>query len=111
MREEVNQLKKQVEDLQKQVDALSRAENMPFKGSLDDVQVERVIIANITTGTPPTAGTTAPYTDNNLLYQEALTGAAQDIKILNFPSRVMIYTWKGQRLAIPVYDATTIVYP
>jgi len=110
MQDQVNQLKKQVEDLQKQVANLTGATNIPFKGSLDDVQVERVLTANITTGTPPTAGTTAPYADNNLLYQEALTGAAQDIKILNFPARVMIYTWKGQRLAIPVYDATNIVY-
>lgn len=111
MQEQVNQLKKQIEDLQKQVQDLTSATVIPFKGSLDDVQVERVIIADVTNGTAPTAGTTGPYADNTLLLQEALTGLAQDIKILNFPARVMIYTWKGQRLAIPVYDAATIIYP
>jgi hypothetical protein len=111
MQEQVNQLQKQVEDLQTQLVNLQNANNVAFKGALDDVQIERVLQSNITTGTPPTAGTTAPYADNNLLYQEALTGAAQDIKILNFPDRIMIYTWKGQRLAIPVYDASNIVYP
>ena len=108
MQETVNQLKKQVEELQNQVNYLSQR-NIT-SGTLDDLLVERVISADIT-GTPPTAGTTAPYPDNDLLYQEALTGLAQDIKVLNFPSRVMIYTWKGQRLAIPVYDATNIIYP
>lgn len=104
------ELEKRIVALETQIELLSRSQNPVLKGSLDDVQVERVITADITNGTPPTATTTAPYADNNLLYQQALTGAAQDIKILNFPERVMIYTWKGQRLAIPVYDASLLIY-
>lgn len=108
MQEQVNQLKKQVEDLQNQVERLSQR-NIT-SGTLDDLLVERVIDSTLT-GTAPTPTSSGPYADNNLLYQQALTGLAQDIKVLNFPSRVMIYTWKGQRLAIPVYDATNIIYP
>ena len=96
-------------DLQNQVNSLSNQVSLQYKGQLDDLQVERVINANIIGGTPP-AGT-GTYTGNDLLYQHSLTGLAQDIKTLNFPTRVMIYTWKGQRLAIPIYDATDIIYP
>lgn len=108
MQEQINQLKKQIEELKTQVDYLSQR-NIT-SGTLDDLLVERVFLADIT-GTPPTAGTTAPYPDNDLLYQEALTGLPQDIKILNFPTKVLIYIWKNNRLAIPVYDATNIIYP
>lgn len=109
MQEQINQLQIQIQNLQNQVNSLSNQVSLEYKGQLDDLQVERVLNANTTGGTPPVG--TNPYTGNNLLYQVSLTGLAQDIKVLNFPTRIMIYTWKGQRLAIPVYDATDIIYP
>lgn len=109
MKEDVEQLKKEVAELKNQIKTIT--DKNVLLGTVNELLVERVIKSDITTGTPPAPTVTGEYPDNNLLYQQALTGAVQDIKILNFPEKVLIYNWKGQRLAIPVYDATTIVYP
>lgn len=109
MQEQINQLQNEIQLLKNTVSQLQQTILLQSNGSLDDILVERVINADVTNGTPPIG--TNPYSNNNLLYQVALTGLAQDIKVLNFPTRVMIYTWKNQRLAIPVYDATNIIYP
>lgn len=111
MQEKINQLQQQILDLQKQIEDLSMSQNTPLKGVLDDQQVERVFFADLVNGTAPTPGTTGPYSDNTVLYQVGLTGLAQDIKILNFPTKFMVYTWKGQRLAIPVYEISSLILP
>lgn len=95
MQDEINQLKTQVEELQKKLDDIERMQNTTLKGFMDDVLIERVFNAD-TSGTPAT---------NSLL--RTVGGNT----ILNYPTRIMIYTWKGQRLAIPVYEASTIIIP
>lgn len=95
MQDQINQLKTQVEELQKKLDDIERMQNTTLKGFMDDVLIERVFNAD-TTGTPAT---------NSLL--RTVGGNT----ILNYPTRIMIYTWKGQRLAIPVYEASTIIIP
>jgi hypothetical protein len=114
------ELQKRIEALETQLEILTRSQNPILKGSLDDVQTERVVEA-LLTGTPA---------DNTLLrdisvsvsvpYSIALTGNAETITgtltgtgtitVLDYPERLKIDTWKGQRLAIPVYDASKIVY-
>jgi hypothetical protein len=95
MQDQINQLKTQVEELQKKLDDIERMQNTTLKGFMDDVLIERVFNAD-TSGTPAT---------NSLL--RTVGGNT----ILNYPTRIMIYTWKGQRLAIPVYEASTIIIP
>lgn len=95
MQDQINQLKTQVEELQKKLDDIERMQNTTLKGFMDDVIIERVFLAD-TTGTPAT---------NSLL--RTVGGNT----ILNYPTRIMIYKWKGQRLAIPVYEASTIIIP
>lgn len=95
MQDQINQLKTQVEELQKKLDDIERMENTPLKGFMDDVLIEKVFTAN-TSGTPAT---------NSLL--RTVGGNT----ILNYPTRIMIYTWKGQRLAIPVYETSTLILP
>lgn len=95
MQDQINQLKIQVEELQKKLDDIERMQNTTLKGFMDDVLIERVFNAD-TSGTPST---------NSLL--RTVGGNT----ILNYPTRIMIYTWKGQRLAIPVYEASTIIIP
>lgn len=99
MQDQINQLKIQVEELQKKLDDIERMQNTTLKGFMDDVLIERVFNAD-TTGTPST---------NSLL--RTITNGAWSETILNYPTRIMIYTWKGQRLAIPVYDITTLILP
>ena len=95
MQDQINQLKTQVVELQKKLDDIERMQNTTLKGFMDDVLIERVFNAD-TTGTPAT---------NSLL--RTVGGNT----ILNYPTRIMIYTWKGQRLALPVYEASTIIIP
>lgn len=95
MQDQINQLKTQVEELQKKLDDIERMQNTTIKGFMDDVLIEKVFTAN-TTGTPAT---------NSLL--RTVGGNT----ILNYPARIMIYTWKGQRLAIPVYETSTLILP
>ncbi len=95
MQDQINQLKTQVEELQKKLDDIERMENTTLKGFMDDVLIEKVFTAN-TSGTPAT---------NSLL--RTVGGNT----ILNYPTRIMIYTWKGQRLAIPVYETSTLILP
>ncbi len=98
MQEQIRQLEIQVQELQSRLDSLSYDQEL--KGKLDDMQVERVFNA-ITTGTPTTNDLLMTITDSN----------GDTATTFSYPTRIMIYTWKGQRLAIPVYDATNILYP
>lgn len=124
MQEQINQLKKQVEDLQKQVADLQVMQNTTLKGNLDDVQVERVLNTD-TSGTPSTntllrtvsVVVSVPYSldipdpaDLPTTLTGTLTGTGT-ITVLDYPERLKIDTWKGQRLVIPVYDADKIIYP
>lgn len=95
MQDQVTKLQKQVEELQAKLESIERGQNIVFMGNLDDTLVERVSDANLT-GTEST----------NILLRD-ITGAT----VLNYPQRIMIYKWKGQRLAIPVYDTTELIYP
>lgn len=121
MKDQVNKLQKQVDDLTKKVQELVSSQNQSFKGTLDDVQVERVVNTDIS-GTPSTntllrdvsVSVSVPYsivlTGNPETITGTLTGTGT-ITVLDYPERIKIDTWKGQRLAIPVYDATKIIYP
>lgn len=95
MQDQVTKLQKQVEELQAKLESIERGQNIVFMGNLDDTLIERVSDANLT-GTEST----------NILLRD-ITGAT----VLNYPQRIMIYKWKGQRLAIPVYDTTELIYP
>ena len=99
MQDQIDQLKIQVQQLQEQLSVLELAQNSSFKGLLDDRLVERVMNTD-TSGTPTT---------NDLLRE--ITIGMSTVTILDYPTRIMIYNWKGQRLAIPVYDADNIIYP
>lgn len=94
MQDQVNQLQNQVKELQNKIADLERGYNQVFTGNLDDLLIERVIDTNLT-------GTSA----SNTLLRD-ITGAT----ILNYPQRIMIYKWKGQRLALLAYDADKIIY-
>jgi len=95
MQDQINQLKKQIEELQTKLLDIERGRNQIFSGNLDDTLVERVMDAD-TSGSPAT---------NTLL--RSITGAT----VLNYPQRIMIYKWKGQRLALLAYDADKLIYP
>lgn len=121
MYEELQQLKMLVAELQEQVNGLKNATNNPLKGSLDDLQIERVINADIS-GTSTTNGllrevtvtVSVPYSLELSGDPETLTGTLTGtgtITVLDYPDRIKINTWKGQRLAEPVYDASEIIYP
>lgn len=121
MQEQINKLQLQIVELQKQVENLNRAQNSPLKGSLDDMQTERVL-TTITTGTPSTntllrdvaVSVSVPYSIALSGDPQTITGTLTGtgtITVLDYPERLKIDTWKGQRLAVPVYDATKIIYP
>jgi len=95
MQEQINQLKKQIEDLQNKLLDIERGRNHIFSGNLDDLLIERVINTD-TSGSPST---------NTLL--RSITADT----VLDYPERIMIYKWKGQRLALLAYDADKIIYP
>ena len=95
MQDQVTKLQKQVEELQAKLESIEPGQNIVFMGNLDDTLVERVSDANLT-GTEST----------NILLRD-IAGAT----VLTYPQRIMIYKWKGQRLAIPVYDTTRLIYP
>lgn len=124
MQDQVNKLQKQVDKLTKKLEELTMSQSPEFKGSLDDVQVERVFNTDIS-GTPSTntllrnitVSVSVPYSlaiPDPLSLPTTLTGTLTGtgtITVLDYPERIKIDTWKGQRLAIPVYDATKIIYP
>lgn len=121
MYEEIQQLKRLVEELTVKVADLEQAKNAPLKGSLDDLQTERVL-NTITTGLPSTntllrdvaVSVAVPYSIVLSGDPQTITGTLTGtgtITILDYPERIKIDTWKGQRLAIPVYDASKIIYP
>lgn len=120
MYEQLQQLKQQVLALTDLVNKMQASKDMQLKGTLDDVQVEKVL-DTITTGTPSdntllkdiTVSVSVPYsivlTGDPQTITGTLTGTGT-IQVLDFPERLKIDTWKGQRLAIPVYDASKILY-
>ena len=86
-----------------------------------DVQVERVMQTD-TSGTPSTntllrtvnVTVSVPYSLVLSGEPETLTGTLTGtgtITVLDYPERLKIDTWKGQRLVVPVYDADKIIYP
>lgn len=110
MQEEIKKLEIKILDLQEQILRLELSQNTNMKGNLDDVQVERVFDTNIT-GIPST---------NTILRTVTVSVPVPDpvdlpdtidvdITVLDYPERFMIYTWKGQRLAIPIYDPTKLI--
>lgn len=114
------ELEKRITTLETLVGQLVMSQIPALKGSLDDVQTERVIEA-ILTGTPATNALLRDISVSvSVPYSIALTGNAETIAgtltgtgtitVLNYPSRLKIDTWKGQRLAIPVYEASDILY-
>ena len=121
MQEQINKLQLQIIELQEEVNRLKSSQSVQLKGSLDDVQVERVIPTDLT-GTTTTntllrdvaISVSVPYsitvTGNAETVTGTLTGTGT-ITVLDYPDRIKIDTWKGQRLAGPVYDATKIIYP
>lgn len=121
MQEQINKLQLQIVELQAEVNRLKSLQYEPAKGSLDDVQVERVLDTDLS-GTTTTntllrdvaISVSVPYsitvTGNPETVTGTLTGTGT-ITVLDYPDRIKIDTWKGQRLAIPVYDATKIIYP
>ena len=121
MYEELQQLKRLVAELQSKVDNLENAKNSPLKGSLDDMQIERVINTDIT-GDPTTntllrdvaVSVSVPYSIALSGDPQTITGTLTGtgtITVLDYPERIKINTWKGQRLAELVYDADKIIYP
>lgn len=121
MYEEIQKLKTEIERLNTEVENLKNATNSQLKGSLDDIQTERVMDA-ITTGTPSTntllrtvnVSVSIPYSIPLSGDPETITGTLTGtgtITVLDYPERLKIDTWKGQRLAIPVYDADKLIYP
>jgi len=95
MQEQINQLKKQIEELQNKLSSIERGQNYVFSGNLDDILIERVMTADLS-GTP----------SDNILLRDITADT-----VLNYPQRIMIYKWKGQRLAVLAYDADKILYP
>ena len=121
MQEQINKLQLQIVELQEEVSRLKSSQSVQLKGSLDDVQVERVIPTDLT-GTTTTntllrdvaISVSVPYSITVTGDPETVTGTLTGtgtITVLDYPDRIKIDTWKGQRLAIPVYDATKIIYP
>lgn len=121
MQEQINKLQLQIVELQAEVNRLKSSQYEPAKGSIDDVQVERVLNTDLS-GTTVTntllrdvaISVSVPYsitvTGNPETVTGTLTGTGT-ITVLDYPDRIKIDTWKGQRLAVPVYDATKIIYP
>lgn len=114
------ELEKRIIELETQIELLTRSQNPVLKGSLDDVQVERVLETD-TSGTPSTntllrdisVSVSVPYSIALSGNPETITGTLTGtgtITVLDYPERLKIDTWKGQRLVIPVYDASKIVY-
>lgn len=121
MYEEIQKLKMQLLDLQNQIDLIESSQVPDLKGSLDDVQVERVFNTD-TSGDPTTNTLLRDITVSvSVPYSIALSGDPQTITgtltgtgtitVLDYPERMKIDTWKGQRLAIPVYDPTKLIIP
>ena len=119
MQDQVNKLQKQVDELTKKLAELTMSQSPEFKGTLDDVQVERVLDV-ILTGTPTTntvlrdisisVAVPVSVPAAGLLPAVVNATGTGTITALDYPDRFMIYTWKGQRLAIPVYNAADILY-
>ena len=114
------ELEKRIVALETQIELLERSQNPVLKGSLDDVQTERVVNTD-TSGTPAdntllrdiTVSVSVPYSIALSGNPETITGTLTGtgtITVLDYPERLKIDTWKGQRLAIPAYDASKIVY-
>ena len=95
MQEQINQLKKQIEELQNKLSSIERGQNYVFSGNLDDILIERVMTADLS-GTP----------SDNILLRDITADIG-----LNYPQKIMIDKWKGQRLAVLAYDADKILYP
>ena len=95
MQEQINKLKTQLEELQNKLLSIERGQNYVFSGNLDDILIERVLNADLS-GTPA----------DNILLRDITADT-----VLNYPQRIMIYKWKGQRLAVLAYDADKILYP
>ena len=124
MDERVKKLENQISELTATVNNLLSVQNQAFKGSLDDIQVERVLETQIS-GTPSnntllrniTVSVSVPYSlaiPDPLSLPTTLTGTLTGtgtITVLDYPDRIKIDTWTGQRLAIPVYNASDIIYP
>lgn len=121
MQEQINKLQLQIVELQAEVNRLKSSQYEPAKGSLDDVQVERVVNTDLS-GTTTTntllrdvaISVSVPYSIALSGDPETITGTLTGtgtITVLDYPDRIKIDTWKGQRLAVPVYDATKIIYP
>lgn len=121
MYEELQQLKKQVQELTDKISKIESGQNMQVKGSLDDLQTERVMVTDIS-GTPATntllrdvaISVSVPYSIPLSGDPQTITGTLTGtgtITVLDYPERLKIDTWKGQRLVIPVYDADKIIYP
>lgn len=118
MKDDLIKAQEQIKELK---DRIQRLEMYTLKGNLDDVQTERVLNTN-TSGTPSTntllrnitLSVTVPYSLSVTGDPETLIGSligSGIITVLDYPERIKIDTWKGQRLAIPVYDADKIIYP
>lgn len=120
MEQEIKKIKEELLQLQFKLEKIESAQNNSFKGSLDDILIERVLNTN-TSGTPNTntilrditipVSINVPIPDPILLPTNVPVNFDVDLTVLDYPERFMIYTWKGQRLAIPVYDADKIIYP
>ena len=121
MYEQLQQLKQQVLELTNIVNKMQSSQDMQLKGTLDDIQVERVFDADLS-GTYLTNGllrdvsisVSVPYSITVTGDPETVTGTLTGtgtITVLDYPDRIKIDTWKGQRLAIPVYDPTELIIP
>lgn len=112
MYEEIQQLKLVVLELQAKINSLEFSQSTEMKGGLDDVQVERVFNADIS-GDPTTNTILRTVTVSvDVPDPSELPDTIDvDITVLDYPERFMIYTWKGQRLAIPVYDPAKLIIP
>ncbi len=101
MQEQITQLQDQVTRLQGIITEIQEGKNLVFSDSMSDVLVERVLNTD-TTGTPST---------NTILRTITIGPGGGSVEVLDYPERIMIFRWKGRRLAIPVYDADKIIYP
>jgi hypothetical protein len=115
MQEQISQLQKQVDELKKTVLEIQLGKDIVFADNLDDIIVERVINSDTTPDVSNSNVTVTKDTTNtivtNVSFSTSTTPTTYTFNALDYPERVMIYNWKGQRLAIPVYDADKIIYP
>lgn len=115
MQEQITQLQNQVNELQKLVREIQSGSNIVFAGNLDDLLIERVINTNDTPDIASSNVTVTKDTENtivtNIAFSTSATPTAYSFNALDYPERMLIYKWKGNRLAIPVYDADKIIYP